>query len=228
VLEGSRLIIKMCGIGDAASAQVAIDAGADALGFILAPSKRRIAPEAIQEIRDDIRMDTDRPQMLVGVFVGSTAKDIADAARVGTLDAVQLSGDEDPAILADIDLPVIKALRFEAGIALSDAYRQMDAWYAAPRPATRVIVEGHRAGSYGGTGTLADWDFVAALAARYPIILAGGLTLDNVAEAIDTVRPAGVDVSSGTETDGVKDPAKIRAFIRNARAAEEQATLLEE
>jgi phosphoribosylanthranilate isomerase len=215
----NELLVKICGLRDVASAQASIDAGADALGFILAPSKRQVTSELVGEIRRLLVLSPTRPQMIVGVTVNASPDAIRHAVETAGLDAVQLSGDESPSILDDLDVPVIKALRFADGTSLDTGYAELDAWYAAPRPVTRVIIEGYRAGSYGGTGTAADWEFAAALAARYPIILAGGLSPENVAEAVTTVLPSGVDVSSGVETDGAKDTDKIGLFIRRARAA---------
>ena len=217
--ERRELIVKIDGLRDVSAAQVAVDAGADVVGFIFAPARRQVAPEYVREIRAALQLDATRPQTIVGVFVNSGGNEIGRAAETSGVDAVQLSGEESPSILDEIDLPVIKALRFPAGTALDDAYAVIDAWYAAPRPVTRVIVDGHEPGSYGGTGAIADWDFVAALAARYPIMLAGGLTPENVVQAVELVNPAGVDVSSGVETDGEKDQRKIRSFVQRARSA---------
>lgn len=212
----------MCGLRDAQSASVAAGSGADALGFILEPSRRQVSVQDIADIRRSVELEVGTVPPFVGVTVNAAPEDIARVIAVGALDAIQLSGDEPVSILAGIDVPVIKALRFTAATSLDDAIRQVDAWLSGPRPAERVIVEGHAEGSYGGSGARADWEFVARIAARYPIVLAGGLDPDNVAEAIETVQPQGVDVSSGTETDGVKDHTKIRAFVRNARSTAEQ------
>jgi phosphoribosylanthranilate isomerase len=155
--------------------------------------------------------------MMVGVTVNATSQDIARSVEIAGLDMIQLSGDEDPTVLSDIDVPVIKALRFGAEVTLDEALREVEAWSNAPGPAARIIVEGHAEGSYGGTGTRADWGFVSQIAERYPVVLAGGLTPGNVADAISQAQPVGVDVSSGVETDGAKDLAKIREFVLRSR-----------
>lgn len=201
------------------AARVAIEAGADALGFILAPSKRQIAAQEIAEIREALSAGGRTVPSLVGVTVNATKESIEQWVRDGELDMIQLSGDESVSMLAVMDVPVIKALRFPADTSPDDALREVDAWLSGPRPAARVIVEGHADGSYGGTGARADWELVARIAGQYSIVLAGGLDPENVMDAVSTVRPSGVDVSSGTETNGVKDHDKIRAFLRNARAA---------
>jgi phosphoribosylanthranilate isomerase len=217
VSAGSELFVKICGLRNASSAQVAVESGADALGFILAPSQRQISPEAIAVIRAELARKHDHLPTLVGVTVNARPESIARDVEIAGLDLVQLAGEEDPAVLAEIDVPVIKALRFRAEVSLDEALREVDAWLSAPKAAARVLVEGHAAGSYGGTGTRADWGFVSRIAERYPVVLAGGLTPDNVSEAIAVARPAGVDVSSGVETDGQKDSGKIRDFVGRSR-----------
>lgn len=208
-------VAKVCGLCDASAARVAIANGAWALGFILAPSRRQVTPEQIATIRTELPENNGVLPPMVGVTVNALASDIADAVAAAGLDMVQLSGDESPEILRDIDIPVIKALRFESGTSTGDARRAVDKWLSGSESVDYVIVEGHAAGSYGGTGTAADWELAAHLAEEFPIILAGGLTPENVGPAIQQVRPWGVDVSSGVETEGVKDPARIVAFLSN-------------
>jgi len=209
--------VKICGLRDAASARVAVEVGADALGFILAPSRRQIAPEHIRRVRHALA-DVGRPlPPMVGVVVNATPAEIAAHVATSGVDMIQLSGDELPTMLDEIDVPVIKVLRFEAGTSVDDARRAIHRWHDRPRPATWLLVEGHAPGSYGGTGTVADWGLAAALAEGVPLWLAGGLTPETVGEAVRRVRPLGVDVSSGVETDGAKDAAKIAAFVRNAQ-----------
>ncbi len=116
-------------------------------------------------------------------------------------------------------MPVIKAFRFPEGTSLDDAARVIEPWFSAARPAARVIVEGHAPGAYGGTGMPADWSLVARLGERFPVVLAGGLTPENVADAVREARPWGVDVSSGVERDGQKDPEMIYQFVTRARQA---------
>jgi len=212
--------VKICGLRDASSARVAAAAGADALGFILAPSRRRIAPEVICDIRAELAATSNILPPLVGVVVNPSPDEIAVHIEISGVDMVQLSGDESPAILDEIAVPVIKALRFAAGTTIDAAQREVSAWLERPRPAAWLLVEGHAPGSYGGTGTVADWGLAEALAREFPIWLAGGLDPANVAGAIDQVRPVGVDVSSGVETEGVKDAGKIRAFVSNAQRSD--------
>lgn len=215
-------MIKICGLRDSATASAAVAAGAGALGFMLAPSRRRIDPESIAPIL--AALPAARPPA-VGIFVNESPDTIDDIVRIAGIEVVQLSGDETPDILERLDHRVWKALRFAAGTTLGDASRIVEPWVASRRPVQAVLVDASVPGHYGGTGHVADWNLAARLAERYPVILAGGLTVESVAEAIETVRPIGVDVSSGVEVDGVKDPARIEAFIQASRAAFAQVQL---
>lgn len=217
-MSSNQVLVKICGLRDAQSAGVAIEAGADALGFILAPSRRQVTPDAIRAIRDQIATSAGETPTTVGVVVNGSAGEIESLAARSGIDMVQLSGDEDVAILQDLGVPAIKALRFDAGTPLDEARREVNRWLSASSPARYVIVEGHAAGSYGGAGAVADWVLAAAIAEEFPILLAGGLNPANVGPAIEQVHPAGVDVSSGIETDGAKDHAKIRAFVAAAQS----------
>ncbi len=153
--------------------------------------------------------------LAVGVFVNEPVSSIASIAETVGLDAVQLSGDETPEdcveVAAATHLPVIKALRLRTvdDLGLLDAYVLAGAIPLLDTPAND--------GSYGGNGQTGNWELARQAAARWPVILSGGLTPENVAEALAAVNPRGVDVSSGVETDGVKDLAKIEAFIAAAR-----------
>lgn len=214
----NQTMVKICGLREVRSAAVAVEAGADALGFILAPSRRQITPAAIRAIREELSATFDILPAMIGVVVNASAAEIAALVQESTVDMIQLSGDEEPDALRDIDVPVIRALRFPSGMPVDSVRREIDGWVSADVPAKHVIVEGHAEGSYGGTGTLGNWALAAEMAEEYPIWLAGGLDPTNVGSAIGQVRPAGVDVSSGIETDGMKDAAKIRAFVAAAQS----------
>ncbi len=208
-------IIKICGMRTAEHALVAADAGANMLGFILAPSRRQITPAEARAIGQAVRAahGSNAPQ-LVGVVVNETAARIRAIAAECGLDAVQLSGDEPPALADELaDMTLIKAIRFDGSAA-------EQGWLAGTWPHVRLMVDAHLPGTYGGAGIVADWQQSAALAQQRPILLAGGLNPENVGEALAQVCPWGVDVSSGVETGGVKDSTKIRAFVAAARAAE--------
>lgn len=205
--------MKICGLRDAEAARVAVMSGADALGFILAPSRRQVSPEHVRSVRESLKQGFDTLPPMVGVVVNAGAGQISHDVDVSGIDMIQLSGDESPDLLDEIDVPVIKALRFATGTSVDVARKEVASWLDRLRPARWVLVEGHAEGSYGGTGTRADWALAAELAAEFPVWLAGGLHPDNVGEAIAAVRPFGVDVSSGIETGGAKDHAKIETFV---------------
>lgn len=212
-------IVKICGMRTAEHALAAAATRADMLGFILAPSRRQITPAEARAIGQAVRAaHGEQAPQLVGVVVNETAARIRAIAAECALDAVQLSGDEPPALAGELaDMTLIKAIRFDGSAA-------EQGWLAESWPHVRLLVDAHTPGTYGGAGVMADWEQSAALAKQRPILLAGGLSPDNVGLAIAHVRPWGVDVSSGVETAGVKDSAKIRAFVAAARAAEREFT----
>jgi phosphoribosylanthranilate isomerase len=199
------VLIKICGITREEDAHAAVEAGAAAIGFVFwPPSPRYIDPERARAIAAALPPFVTR----VGVFVDQPAGRVNDiAARVG-LGAVQLHGDEPVAYLRDIQAPVIKAIA-------SDVV-DPDAWPSR----VVLLVDAHDPARRGGTGRLADWDRARALANRRKVLLAGGITPDNVAEAVSRVRPFGIDVSSGVESaPGVKDRAAMQALVEAALGA---------
>ena len=212
--------IKICGVTCAEDGRLAAEAGADAIGLnFYAESKRAVTPELAVEIADSMPEGIVR----VGVFVHATLDEINAICDRVPLDAIQLHGDERPEFMAQITrLPVVRAFRLGA-----DGPDHIHTYLAecqeldcSPR---LVLIDSHQAGEYGGTGAVSDWNVVADLAATLAeraIVLAGGLTPDNVAEAIDTVLPAAVDTASGVEREpGRKDPIRVRAFVEQARHA---------
>jgi phosphoribosylanthranilate isomerase len=208
--------VKICGLRTIAHAVAAVEAGADLLGFIFAPARRQISPATAAQISQAVRSASPagRRLTLVGVFVNEEPAQMRAIAAECGLDAIQLSGDEPAAIAEQLsDIALIKAIRFEAT-------PTEDVWLQSERPNVRLHVDAHVPGAYGGAGVTADWDRARLLARQRPIVLAGGLTPENVGAAIEQVRPWGVDVSSGVETDGAKDVAKIHAFVTAARAAD--------
>ncbi|MEK6302554.1 MAG: phosphoribosylanthranilate isomerase [Acidobacteriota bacterium] len=199
----NRVRVKICGIRSLEEAEAAVDAGADALGFNFWPrSPRHISPEAADKIIAVL------PPFVasVGVFVNEARQTIETIASDLRLDAVQLHGDESPEFCASIKtVKTIKALRVSEGFEAQSvkSYR-----------VSMILLDAGLAGSYGGTGTTLNWRTAAECAKLAPIILAGGLTAENVAEAITTVRPAAIDVCSGVEAEpGRKDLNKLRSFM---------------
>jgi len=197
--------VKICGLRRVEDALAAAEAGADMLGFVFAPSRRRIEPEAAREIIVAVKR---RHQVLaVGVFVNASASEMNRIAELCDLDYLQLSGDEDAALVPALRRPAIKALHVGPKTSAGSLARR-----AAETEAAVIMLDTGSSSAYGGTGTTFDWTLVPAIGR--PVLLAGGLDPENVSEAIQLVKPWGVDVSSGVETDGEKDQAKIRAFLR--------------
>jgi phosphoribosylanthranilate isomerase len=211
-------LVKICGLRTIEHALAAADAGADMLGFVFAPSPRQVGLDQAATIAEAVRAaPRDRAVAIVGLFVNEAPERMLSIAQQCRLDAIQLSGDETSG-LAD-SLPgyrLFKAIRLDG--------RPSEAgWLETDQaPAAHLLIDAHVEGSYGGAGVLADWARAAELARRRPILLAGGLTPENVGAAIQQVRPIGVDVSSGVESDGTKDAAKIRAFVAAARASDQR------
>lgn len=211
--------VKICGISEPEHALIAADAGADYIGLNFFPGSHRcIAIEQATTIAREVRATAGKSVKLVGLFVNESAERMNQIVRVVGLDIVQLSGDEDPELVAHLDVPVIGTVRVNDKNHPA-ARARFEAWVQARPSPHAVIVDSHVPGAYGGTGTVGDWDQARIFSKRYRTFLAGGLSPENVAQAIETVRPYAVDVSSGVETGRHKDPEKIRAFIAATRAA---------
>jgi phosphoribosylanthranilate isomerase len=199
--------IKICGIKTLKNALAAIDAGADYLGFNFYPkSVRFVEKETCAEITSVLKRE--HPQIkLVGVFVNSPMDDVKNILDACSLDLAQLHGDETPEMFAQLAPRVFKAFR---GVTDVEADKRM---IADGEPA--FLVDAAVKGIYGGSGVTADWSAAAELAKKYALLLAGGLTPENVATAIGQVHPWGVDVASGVEsTPGEKDAGKMKAFVQ--------------
>jgi phosphoribosylanthranilate isomerase len=220
------LWIKICGNTSLEDALLAVEAGADALGFVFASSPRRVKSDQVAAITPRLPSSIEK----IGVFVETPIEEIVATVRACSLTGVQLHSvmaSELPARLRAEFGPILRILRvvhFGPG-----APQYADAYLADPN-VDSVLVDSRTATAVGGTGIPFDWAQAAQILferaeARERLIAAGGLNPDNVAEAIATLRPRGVDVVSGVEAGpGRKDPAKVRAFIANARAAVDAAT----
>ncbi len=213
--------VKICGLTNLADANAALEAGANLLGFnFYRKSPRYIAPETAGAIAAQIRSGGNGPQ-LVGVFVNSPLAEVRAILQIARLDLAQLHGDEPAQLVEQLVGRGFKALR-----PTSAAEAESDAARFAPGgpPAPALLIDAYRKDQYGGTGHTADWSIATTLAQRYPILLAGGLTPENVAAAIRQVKPWGVDVSSGVETSpGKKDAEKMRAFVEQCRQADSES-----
>lgn len=233
--------IKICGIKTVTDALAAMDAGADLIGFNFYPkSPRFIERQACAEITSVLKREY--PQVrLVGVFVNSSVEEVKDTLQICALDLAQLHGDETPEMLNRLNGKAFKAIRLSASesfetsvypflnsVAKSVSVRESATesvedircpFQQSALPA--LLVDASVKGVYGGSGVTADWNSAAELAKKYPLLLAGGLTPENVAEAIRRVKPWGVDVASGVEsTPGEKDAGKMKEFVNAVRVAE--------
>ena len=220
-------LVKICGVSDPVSARAAAAFGADFIGVIFAPSKRQVTlgqagriSESLGE-REHISDDAGaveieaalvrRRPLLVGVFADQDADTINDIVEGCGLDLVQLSGSEPWELNEHIRRPILKCLKLRPEETAEELMTHVHG-------DAIVLLDPYVEGTYGGTGITLDWSVAATVARETPTMLAGGLTPANIGEAVRDVLPWAVDVSSGVETDGAKDPAKIRAFIAAAKA----------
>ncbi len=202
--------IKICGITNADDAKVAVEAGADAVGFVFhSASPRRVEPDAARAIIAQLP-----PFVLpVGVFVNEEVKVVRDIMDACGLALAQLHGDETAAYCESLGRPVLRAIRLkDRGSLLALAE------YKGRARVRGFVLDAFSESAFGGTGRVADWVLAAEAAKAAPVLLAGGLTPQNVGEGVRQVRPYGVDVSSGVEASpGKKDQAKMRDFVQAVR-----------
>lgn len=207
--------VKICGITNPADAEAAVELGADALGFNFYERSKRFLEGDLDWLRG-VALFVSRVAVLVNT---SSPEDACHWREAGLVDAVQLHGDETPAFcqaVAARGVPLVRAVRVRDATSFIDA----EQW------GTRtLLLDACRPGTYGGTGEMLDWDLAARFVAEHPelrVVLSGGLTPDNVAEAVRRVRPFAVDVASGVEfphDPRRKDPARVRDFIRAAKTS---------
>lgn len=195
--------VKICGLTNLADAHAAVAAGADALGFVLAKSPRQVSPGEVRT------MVAQLPPLVatVGVFVETPVEEVARLKAWCGLDWAQVHGERAPDELKPLAPRVVKVLGMAGQAPDPQAY-----------PGCHLLLDTAVAGKSGGTGQVFDWGLAVELARQRPIILAGGLNPENVAQAIEIVKPFAVDVSSGVEREpGRKDHAKIRSFVARAK-----------
>jgi phosphoribosylanthranilate isomerase len=213
--------IKICGIRDKAHALAAVEAGADFIGLVFAPSQRQVSPAQACEIASAVKKSTNATKV-VGVFVNAPSSQINELADFCALDWVQLSGDESWEYCREIVRPVIQAIRIDQQ-SPEELYAELSAGSKLlPAQGFITLLDSRVEGKYGGTGESFNWNLAQRVTKRFPVIIAGGLDPKNVTRLIERVAPWGVDVSSGVETGGVKDIAKIKAFIEAVRKADEK------
>ncbi|MFL5841942.1 MAG: phosphoribosylanthranilate isomerase [Thermoleophilaceae bacterium] len=202
--------VKICGITRPEDAELAVSLGAWAIGLIFhEPSPRAVDVTTAAEIGAEYK----RIAEVAGVFVNRPLEEVAELADVCSLSIVQLHGDEGP-VYAD-------ELRRRTGLKIMKSARVLDAASLQALNAFRHVdyhlVDAHHPDLFGGTGETFDWELLRGRRSKVPLVLSGGLTPENVADAIRATHPWGVDSASGTEASpGVKDPAKVQAFIRAA------------
>lgn len=194
--------IKLCGLSRPCDIEIANELKPDYIGFVfVSKSKRYVTYEKAMELKNRLSPEI----QAVGVFVNEHPQNIAKLLQICTIDIVQLHGDEDDEYIKQLrmltDKPIIKAFRIET---------EKDIKNAEQSTADYILLD-----SGAGTGTVFDWELVKSI--KRPYFLAGGLNFDNVAEAVKTLLPFAVDVSSGIETDGVKDKSKMAAFVAAVR-----------
>ena len=197
--------VKICGITRREEALFAAAAGADAVGFVLAESPRRVTPEQVRDICGALPPFVSR----VGVFVDEEAEKMLETALFCGLDTLQVHG-RTFGSLPGVRLKVIRAIAVRNAESLEEAAR-------CAAEADAFLVDAYVRGKAGGTGKTFDWSLLKKMRRDKPLLLAGGLTEENMGRALEEVRPYGVDVSSGVERGGRKDPAKIHGFVQKVR-----------
>lgn len=209
--------IKICGLSEIQHALAAAKAGADFIGLVFAPSRRQVSVKKALQIVKAIHSLKPRPD-IVGVFVNSASGEVNRIADYCNLDWVQLSGDETWDYCQQIERPIIKTVHVSNAKTSEEVVSEIAMGYQLlPRQDFVFLVDSRVGDSYGGTGQAFDWKLAKEVSARFSVIIAGGLTPNNVGQLVKEVWPWGVDVSTGIETDGQKDVAKITAFIRVVR-----------
>ena len=211
--------IKICGIREEVHALAAVEAGADFVGFVFAPTRRQVSPAKAREIVDTVKKSSSAIKP-VGVFVDTPASEVNRIADFCGLDLVQLSGNESWEYCRQIARPIIKAIRIGQQLR-EEINAELTVGLKTLSPQRFItLLDSQVEGKYGGTGEAFNWQLAEEVSARFPVIIAGGLTPDNVGQLVKEVQPWGVDVSTGVESNGQKDVSKIRAFIETVRKAE--------
>lgn len=198
--------VKICGLRREKDILLVNDCKPDYIGFVFAKSKRQVSGETAAKLKQLLNPDI----QAVGVFVNASIEEIAELCEKHIIDEVQLHGDEDQDYILELKKyvknPIIKAVRVKNTEQILEAEKL---------PCDMLLLDTYTKGQYGGSGTTFDYELIPKL--RKPYFLAGGLTIENVTQAIMCCKPYAVDVSSGVETDGWKDAEKVRSLIEKVR-----------
>jgi len=210
--------IKICGITDKANALAVVEAGADFIGLVFAPSRRQVSPTKAREIANTVKRSGDATRV-VGVFVNALAPDVNRIADFYALDWVQLSGDESWEYCQELKKAIIKVIHVSSGQKTDEILVDIETGYELlPEKELICLLDSRVGGAYGGTGQVFNWQLAKEVSVRFPVMIAGGLTPANVGQLVREVQPWGVDVSTGVEINGLKDTSKIRAFVKAVRS----------
>ena len=209
--------VKICGLTEVEHALAATEAGADFLGLVFAPSRRRVSPEKARGIVAAVHQLNPHPA-IVGVFVNAPVAEVNRIAELCCLDWVQLSGNENLEYCRELEWPIIKAIHISPHASMGAIAAEIERTRSLITHQNLIyLLDTKDADLYGGTGKTFDWRTVRQITSDRNIIVAGGLDASNVGRLIAEVEPWGVDVSSGVETEGKKDMLKVKAFIETVR-----------
>jgi phosphoribosylanthranilate isomerase len=213
--------IKICGIKTPEHALAAVEAGVDFVGMVFTSSPRQITPGQANKIVAALKKDLKTAPEIVGVFVNTPVYVVNRIAEFCSLDYVQLSGDETMEYCKELIPSIFKVMKVGRHHKPEQICADLTAWgKVLSNRNHKFLLDAHDGEKFGGTGKQIDYEVAKSITEKFEVIMAGGLTPENVPLVINKVKPWGVDVSSGVETDGEKDMNKIKAFIKAVKDAD--------